>query len=165
MTPAIWRIATPGDAGAIHPIRTADETDLPNSPSFVQVLAMEQCYQGACHCGRVKFEVVADIDHVRVCDCSICRKRGALIFRVSEENVRILTPLSELTLYEWGTFTGKDYFCPTCGILPFRRPSAPTPSERVRGLTPFHGWAVNARCLDGFGIEATRVIKIEGSKL
>jgi hypothetical protein len=24
MTPALWRIATPGDAGAIHPIRTAD---------------------------------------------------------------------------------------------------------------------------------------------
>jgi len=24
MTPALWRIATPIDAGAIHPIRTAD---------------------------------------------------------------------------------------------------------------------------------------------
>ncbi|WP_149787693.1 GFA family protein [Lutimaribacter pacificus] len=126
---------------------------------------MEKCYQGACHCGRVRFEVVADIDHVRVCDCSVCRKRGALIFRVPEKSVRIVTPLSELTVYEWGTFTGKDYFCPTCGILPFRRPSAPTSSEQARGVTPFHGWAVNVRCLDDFDIHAMPTIRIEGSKL
>ena len=115
---------------------------------------MKQTYEGGCHCGKVRFEVTADIDHVRVCDCSICRTRGALIHRVPEDDVRILTPLSELTLYRWGSGTGRDYFCPVCGILPFRRTSMPTRAEIERGLAPFDGWAVNTRCLKDFDIFA-----------
>jgi hypothetical protein len=26
-------------------------------------------YIGSCHCGEVRFEVDAEIDHVRSCDC------------------------------------------------------------------------------------------------
>jgi hypothetical protein len=37
---------------------------------------MKETYRGSCHCGKVKFEVDMDLDHVRVCDCSLCRKRG-----------------------------------------------------------------------------------------
>ena len=62
---------------------------------------MKQTYEGACHCGRVRFEVDADIDHVRVCDCSVCYKRGALNFRVHQDDFRPLTPLDEMTLYQW----------------------------------------------------------------
>ena len=113
---------------------------------------MKQKYVGACHCGRCKFKVTADVDHVRVCDCSICRIRGALIHRLPEDAVRLLTPLSELTLYQWGSGTAKDYFCPVCGILPFRRPSMPTQDEVENGKTPFEGWAVNIRCLPDFDI-------------
>ena len=68
-------------------------------------------YKGSCHCGKVRFEVDADIDHVRLCDCSICRKRGALTHRVEESCFRLLTPLDELSLYQWHTRTAKDYFC------------------------------------------------------
>lgn len=35
---------------------------------------MKTC-QGSCHCRRVRFEVDLDLDHVRVCDCSICFRR------------------------------------------------------------------------------------------
>lgn len=113
---------------------------------------MEQIYKGACHCGKVQFELTADIDHVRVCDCSICRARGALIYRAPAESLRLITPLSEMTLYEWGSRTAKDYFCPDCGILPFRKPSMPTQAEMDDGKAPFHGWAVNTRCLKDFDI-------------
>ena len=125
---------------------------------------MEKTYQGACHCGRVRFELTADIDHVRVCDCSICRKRGALIHRVPEDAVKLLTPLDDMTPYEWGSGTAKDYFCPTCGILPFRRPSMPTREELDEGKAPFTGWAVNVRCLDGFDIfeaEERRIYRMD----
>ena len=54
---------------------------------------MKQTYKGSCHCNRVRFEVDADLDHVRVCDCSICRRRGALIHRVEENCFRLLTPI------------------------------------------------------------------------
>lgn len=121
---------------------------------------MEKIYEGQCHCGKVRFSVTADIDHVRVCDCSICRARGALNFRVPEDAVRILTPLSELTLYEWGSRTAKDYFCPVCGILPFRRTSMPTQAEVDHGAVPFDGWVINTRCLKDFDIFSAPVDRI-----
>ena len=126
---------------------------------------MKKTYAGSCHCGRVRFEVDADIDHVRVCDCSICRRRGALIHRVNESDLRILTSLGDLTLYEWGSRTAKDYFCPTCGILPFRRPSYPTAKERSEGVEPFLGWAVNTRCLDEFDFSEVPQTAIYGSQI
>ncbi len=61
---------------------------------------MKQTYSGSCHCGAVRFEVNADLDHVRVCDCSICRRRGASIHRVEEQDLRLLSPLENLMLYE-----------------------------------------------------------------
>ena len=107
-------------------------------------------YSGSCHCGDVRFEVDADIDHVRVCNCSICHKRGGLLFRVPEAAVRLLTPWENLTTYQWGSKSATDYFCPRCGILPFRRPSVPTGAEMATGSRVFSGFAVNTRCLDGF---------------
>ncbi len=113
------------------------------------IVALRQ-YQGACHCGYIRFEVQAEIDHVRVCDCSICHKRGALMFRVARDALRLLHPAWEgLNRYKWGSGTATDFFCPTCGILPFRHPSAPSLAERAAGLMPFDGFAVNVRCLTG----------------
>lgn len=106
-----------------------------------------------------------DLDHVRSCDCSICRRRGALIHRVEKDRLRILTPLDELTLYQWGRRTAKDYFCPVCGILPFRRPGARTEKEIADGVAEFSGWAVNARCLEGVELESTPVKRIHGAQL
>jgi len=122
-------------------------------------------YKGACHCGRVRFEVAAAIDHVRSCDCSICRRRGALNFRVPKEALTLLTPWEELSLYQWGSNTAQDFFCPVCGILPFRRPSEPTAQELEEGVEPFDGWAVNVRCLDGIDLSALPVKIILGSRI
>lgn len=114
---------------------------------------MKKTYSGSCHCGQVRFEVDADLDHVRVCDCSICRKRGALIHRVQPDCFRLLTPLDDLTLYQFHTRTARNYFCPCCGILPFRRPR-----------TDPGVWAVNVRCLDGVDLDAIPVKRVFGSQ-
>ncbi len=99
------------------------------------------------------------------CDCSICRRRGALNYRVAKENFRLLTPWQDLTLYQWGSLTAKDYFCPTCGILSFRRPSDPTPAELSEGVEPFEGWAINLRCLEGIDLDSIPVKRIDGSRI
>lgn len=126
---------------------------------------MRQRYNGSCHCGKIRFVVTADIDHVRVCDCSICRKRGALNFRIDEADLQLETPLEDLSLYQWGSFTAKDYFCPSCGILPFRRPGHPTESEMADGAEAFTGWAINVRCLDGLDLSDLPQKLIHGRKL
>jgi hypothetical protein len=122
-------------------------------------------YRGSCHCGAVRFEVDADLDHVRSCDCSICRKRGALIHRVDADRFRLLTPLDALTLYQWHTRTAEDYFCPTCGILPFRRPRHRTSGEVDAGAPEFTGWSVNVRCLEGVDLDAIPVKRVYGNEL
>ena len=122
-------------------------------------------YLGSCHCGAIRFEIDAVIDHVRSCDCSVCRKRGALILRVPEADFRLLTPADEAFVYRWGSMTGADYICRTCGIMPFRRPSQPTTKERERGIEPFDGWAINTRCLENFEPGSVPVRKINGSAI
>ena len=115
---------------------------------------METTYQGSCHCGNVKFEVTADIDHLRICDCSLCYQRGALNFRVEDTQLKRITPLEEMTLYQWHTKTAKDYFCPTCGILPFRRPR-----------TAPDLWTINVRCLEGINVNDIPKEHLRGSEL
>lgn len=117
-------------------------------------MAVKKTYSGSCHCGDVRFEVDLDLDHVRECDCSLCRKRGALNHRVHPSDLRIETPLEEMTLYQWHTRTAKDYFCPRCGMLPFRRPR-----------TAPQLWTINVRCLDGVDLDSIPVEKVHGSQL
>ena len=115
---------------------------------------MKQTYRGSCHCGHVRFEIDAELDHVRVCDCSVCSRRGALNHRVAPHCFRLLTPLEDLTTYTFHTRTARDYFCPTCGILPFRRPR-----------TDPDVWTVNVRCLEGVDLDAIPVKRVYGSRL
>jgi len=77
----------------------------------------------------------------------------------------MLTPLEDLTVYEWHTRTARDYFCPTCGIMPFRIPSAPTAQETAEGKLPFTGWAINARCLEGVDLDSVPVRRVNGADL
>ena len=113
-----------------------------------------ETYSGSCHCGRVRFEVDTVLDGVRVCDCSFCAKRGALVHRVAAERFRLLSDASELALYQWNTGTAKHYFCKTCGIPPFHRPR-----------TAPELWAINVRCLDEVDAEAIAVERVHGSRL
>ena len=69
---------------------------------------MWRTYQGSCHCGQVGFEIDAELDHVRVCDCSICRRRGALLHRVERENFRLKTPLEAMSLYTFHTHAARE---------------------------------------------------------
>jgi len=127
---------------------------------------MKKTYTGYCHCKRIKFEIDAVIDHVRECDCSLCSQRGALIFRVPEDCFRLQNPLSDLTRYQWNTKMAADYFCPNCGMLPFRKPRTLTEKELESGMTPFlGGWAINVRCLEGIDISALPRKAVHGSRL
>ena len=108
-------------------------------------------YRGACHCGRVAFEVRGHVEQVIDCNCSLCRRRGALWYAATESDLRILAGEPDLALYQFNTMTAKHYFCRHCGIHPFIRPR----------LDPTR-WAVNVRCLDGVDLESLRVRPFDG---
>lgn len=39
-------------------------------------------YEGSCHCGSVAFEVEGEVDGGLACNCSMCGRRGSLLWFV-----------------------------------------------------------------------------------
>jgi len=67
-------------------------------------------FQGACHCRAVQFEIETNLSELTTCDCSICIKKNALMIKVHESSMRILTGLASLTTYQFHTHTAEHYF-------------------------------------------------------
>jgi hypothetical protein len=75
-------------------------------------------HKASCHCGAVEFELdLPDgLIDVRRCDCSMCRRRGAIAASVPLSGIHILKGEESLKLYQFNTMTAKHYFCENCGI-------------------------------------------------
>ena len=72
---------------------------------------------GGCHCGRVRFEVLApDELDVSECNCSICSKTAFLHLIVPRDRFRLLRGEDVLATYTFNTGTSRHLFCSVCGI-------------------------------------------------
>lgn len=98
-----------------------------------------QRHQGSCHCGAVRFEIETDFPELTMCDCSMCRRRNAVMVKVHESRFRLLAGEEALTEYQFHTRTARHYFCKVCGIYPFHR----------KRVTPDH-LGINVHCLHDF---------------
>ena len=98
-----------------------------------------QKYQGSCHCGSVRFEIETDFPELTMCDCSICRRKNALMVKVRESQFKLLAGEASLTESRYHTQTARHSFCKVCGIYPFHR----------KRVTPDH-LGINVLCLHGF---------------
>jgi hypothetical protein len=109
-------------------------------------------YEGSCHCGAVRFAIVSDFPELTTCDCSICRRKNALMVKVPEADFELLCAADNLQEYRFHTGTARHFFCRTCGIYPFHR----------KRMTPdFFG--VNVFCLDNFDPAGIPVRETHGS--
>jgi hypothetical protein len=111
-------------------------------------------HPGSCHCGAVQFQIDAPITELTTCDCSLCVKRNALMTKVPEQALTIVSGEDALVLYQWNTQVAKHYFCRHCGIYVFHRKRA----------APDH-FGVNIFCLDGFDVAAVSVRATEGANM
>jgi hypothetical protein len=85
--------------------------------------------KGSCHCGAVTFEVGLHdgLEKLRRCNCSLCRRKGAIMASVLVERLRVTKGEDKLTLYQWNTKQAKHFFCSVCGIYTHhQRRSIPT---------------------------------------
>ena len=96
-----------------------------------------QRYRGSCHCGGVQFDIETDFPELTTCDCSICRRKNALMVKVHETQFTLLSGADLLTEYRFHTLTAKHFFCSRCGIYPFHR----------KRVTPDY-YGVNVFCLE-----------------
>jgi hypothetical protein len=74
--------------------------------------------KASCHCGAVELELTLPngLEELRRCDCSMCRRRGAIVASVKLDNLKIVKGADKLSLYQFNTMTAKHYFCSVCGI-------------------------------------------------
>jgi len=94
-------------------------------------------HSGGCHCGRIRFNVQADLADVLECNCSICVKKGILHVIVPKAAFELLSGQDDLVVYQFNTNVAKHLFCGVCGIHSFYVPrSHPDKID------------VNVRCFD-----------------
>ena len=108
-------------------------------------------YEGACHCGRVRFSARGDLAKATVCNCSMCTKKGFIHLIVAPEDFELVAGAEALLTYEFNTGTAKHRFCKVCGIHPFYTPRSDP--DKVD---------VNVRCLAGVDVERLAPARFDG---
>ncbi len=115
-------------------------------------VAIRPKHRATCHCGAVELELDLPDGVVdpRRCDCSFCRRRGAIVASVPLDGLRVVKGTDHLGLYQFNTFTARHYFCTTCGIYTH---------HRRRSNPDQYGY--NVGCLEGINPFAIAEIPVE----
>lgn len=116
---------------------------------------MATIHAGSCHCGRTRFEVEGELSEAMECNCSHCSRKGYLLWFVPRENLRLETPLEELSSYRFNRHVIDHRFCPTCGCAPFGLGTAPDGRATA---------AINVRCLEAVGLASLKRIAVDGRR-
>jgi len=76
-----------------------------------------------CHCGLIEAEInITNIDKTIKCNCSICKRKGAVMSMVKNEDFKIIKGKENLKLYKFHSKIAKHYFCNNCGIYTHHNP-------------------------------------------
>ena len=115
---------------------------------------MAKTWRGGCHCGRVRFEVSAEIGpETRLvdCNCSICRKKGFLHWIVDPADFRLLQGEEALVSYRFNTGAAEHKFCGHCGVHAFYTPRSHPDNVDV-----------NLRCIEGLDLASLTIVPFDG---
>lgn len=104
------------------------------------MIKIKPTHKASCHCGAVQYELTLPngLNDPRRCDCSMCRRRGAIVASVSLDGIKITKGEDKLSLYQFNTMTAKHYFCSICGIY----------THHQRRSNPSQ-YGFNVACLEG----------------
>ncbi len=76
-----------------------------------------------CHCGEVEAEInILPNYKFLKCNCSICKRKGAIMSMVKNDDFKIIKGLDKLKLYQFHSKIAKHYFCSICGIYTHHHP-------------------------------------------
>ncbi len=114
-------------------------------------------YQGSCHCGAVAFELETDapIDKAFDCNCSLCRRRGGLLWFGPRAALKLTTAESSLATYRFHNRVLDHHYCAACGIAPFSEGDNPADGMRMA--------AVNVRCLSEVDLATLEIATVDGA--
>jgi hypothetical protein len=103
-------------------------------------MEVKPIHNASCHCGAIQLELSLPngVEDPRRCNCSMCRKRGAIAASVPLDGLKVVSGADKLSLYQFNTMTAKHYFCSICGIY--------THHQRRSNPTQY---GYNVACLEG----------------
>ena len=87
------------------------------------------------------------------CNCSICSRKGALLWFVPRDKLRLLTSEENLGTYTFNKHVIKHRFCTECGIHPFGKGVDPSGNRMA---------AINIRCLEDVDFSSLPVLHFVG---
>jgi hypothetical protein len=90
------------------------------------------------------------------CNCSMCQRKGVLMWFVSLANLRLLTPEEDRSTYLFNKHVIKHHFCANCGIHPYGESVSPGGDMMA---------AVNLRCIEGIELDEIPVTQFDGRAL
>ena len=99
----------------------------------------------------MKFEAEGDIGSVMSCNCSICQRKGSLMWFVPRSAFHLLTPDENAATYLFNKHRIRHRFCATCGIHPYAEATAP-PGEPMAAI-------------EGIDLQAYPVTQFDGRSL
>jgi hypothetical protein len=101
----------------------------------------------------VAFEVEGDIEEAYSCNCSMCSRRGGLLWFAPRKDFKLLQGEDCLSNYQFNKHVILHRFCRHCGIQSFAWGKDPRGNEMA---------AINIRCLDDFDVDKVRITHING---
>ena len=108
----------------------------------------------SCHCGNVQIEVDVKPDSLTECNCSVCRRSGAVWAYYTFDQARVLTAPEHMSAYLWNDRVIEFYHCNHCGCLTHYEDVEKNPENRI---------AVNARMMAPEEIKDIRIRKFDGA--
>ena len=120
-------------------------------PKPVDEVTKHSVHKSTCHCGAVELEIwlPAGIVDPRRCNCSICRRKGAIVGSVPLSDLKIVKGGNKLSLYQFDSKEAEHYFCSVCGIY----------THHKRRSNPDQ-YGINLGCLENVDLELIAEVKI-----
>jgi len=94
-------------------------------------------YKLNCHCRTVEIQVDTDLDNIKQCNCSICKRKNAKMNLIPKDSIKIVKGKNNLSSYKFNTMKAEHFFCKTCGIY----------THHNRRNDP-NGVGINIGCID-----------------
>lgn len=113
-------------------------------------------YTGSCHCGTISFQVEGTIDSALSCNCSICSRKGSLLWFVPRDRLKLNSLEGAASSYTFNKHAIKHRFCPTCGIHPYGEGTDPKGNAMA---------AINLRCVEDLDLSAIPVHEFDGKSM
>ncbi len=111
---------------------------------------------GSCHCGASHWTLAGDPGPVTACNCTLCRRYGALwAYDYENERIRVLGPTSSYTRKGKEAPALEILFCPHCGCVLCWRGLRLEPDGRRR-------IAVNVRLSEPYDVAGLPIDHFDG---